>query len=516
MPASIRRLSRAAAAVLAAALLLSQMPALAAPAEPAIPEVIQSNGLPYCIMVNRQENTVTVYTTDDAGAYTVPIRAMVCSTARAGYTTATGTFSISDKYRWHLMEGDVYTQYDSRFNKHTLFHSICFSECYRPDTLITSQYNKLGQDASMGCIRLQTIDAKWIYDNCAAGTVVKIYDSPNPGPLGKPEKVPASIPASPRWDPTDPDPDNPYTYASLSDLRLDRQALTLKTGRPASLTFTTTPETPGDLNVVWASSNPAVATVDALGNVTAVGMGTAVITATSGRIADRCVVTVPNAPLPFLDVGENDWFTDDVIWSCHQGYMKGMGDNLFDPYGSVTQAMALQLLYRTNGGSDTSGESWYSAAQAWAEGAGLLSCFSDGQFHPDQLIFRQELANLFYFYEVHLMGNDQPPTGDLTSYLDGDTVSEDALPAVRWATATGILQGNESGQLLPYADVGRAQFAAIHHRFLELQQAKIAPIDPDTTPIDPEPAPIDPPPAPIDPEPTETLPQPAGNIPMDE
>ena len=39
-----------------------------------------------------------------------------------------------------------------------------------PSTQSTVQFNKLGQTASHGCIRLSVGDAKWIYDNCALGT----------------------------------------------------------------------------------------------------------------------------------------------------------------------------------------------------------------------------------------------------------------------------------------------------------------------------------------------------------
>ncbi len=70
------------------------------------------------------------------------------------------------------------------------------------------EYNKLGQTASAGCVRLTVADTKWIYDNCPSGTVVVIYSSPDPGPLGKPEAQ--QIPLDCGWDPTDPDPDNPW------------------------------------------------------------------------------------------------------------------------------------------------------------------------------------------------------------------------------------------------------------------------------------------------------------------
>jgi len=75
----------------------------------------------------------------------------------------------------------------------------------------------LGQPASKGCVRLSVIDAKWIYDNCANGTKVEVYDSPDPGPLGKPltYKINANSPFR-GWDPTDPDPGNPWKQGKVN------------------------------------------------------------------------------------------------------------------------------------------------------------------------------------------------------------------------------------------------------------------------------------------------------------
>lgn len=57
-------------------------------------------------------------------------------------------------------------------------------------------------------------------------------------------------------------------------------------------TTTITPTiTPADANVVWASSNPRVATVTG-GVVTGVAAGTAIITATAGTFSASCTVTV--------------------------------------------------------------------------------------------------------------------------------------------------------------------------------------------------------------------------------
>lgn len=163
---------------------------------------------PYYIKVNKLQNCVTIYKADENGKYTVPVKAMACST---GPATPLGTYNTLVKYRWKLLMGDVWGQYSTRIVKGILFHSVWYYKM-DPSTLSTTQYNKLGSSASHGCIRLSVVDAKWIYDNCGVGTTVEIYNDKDPGPLGKPESI--KIPAGVGWDPTDPSKDNPYNSKS--------------------------------------------------------------------------------------------------------------------------------------------------------------------------------------------------------------------------------------------------------------------------------------------------------------
>lgn len=162
----------------------------------------------YHIKVNYGANVVTVYKKDNSGKYTVPVKAMVCSTGKA--TPTSGTYKMSNKYRWHQLNGGVYGQYCSRITGHILFHSVPYAT-NSPDSLKYTAYDKLGTKASAGCIRLTVADAYWIYSNCASGTNVEFYSSSDPGPLGKPSAQKISSNEKCRnWDPTDPLPKNPW------------------------------------------------------------------------------------------------------------------------------------------------------------------------------------------------------------------------------------------------------------------------------------------------------------------
>ena len=166
---------------------------------------------PYFIRVNYKANVVTIYAKDDEGNYTVPYKAMVCSCGT--YTPKSGTYKTSNKYVWRPLINNVYGHYATRIVNKILFHSVPYTAASN-DALEYWEYDKLGQTASEGCVRLTVRDAKWIYNNCPSGTMVEFYADSTPGPLGKPsaQKISSNVECR-DWDPTDPKEGNPWhTY----------------------------------------------------------------------------------------------------------------------------------------------------------------------------------------------------------------------------------------------------------------------------------------------------------------
>lgn len=153
----------------------------------------------YVIKVNKQQCITTVYAKDGDNGYIIPVVAFICS---PGPGTPLGTFYTPAKYRWHLLYGDVYGQWDTRISGHVLFHSVYYTSYNNNLSLSTVAYNKLGTQDSMGCIRLTAGDAKWVYDNCSLNTKVVIYNSSKTEPLKKPTAY--KLPSWHTWDPTDP------------------------------------------------------------------------------------------------------------------------------------------------------------------------------------------------------------------------------------------------------------------------------------------------------------------------
>lgn len=127
----------------------------------------------YYIKVNLKTQTVNIYQKDEINRYSIPVKTMLCSTGE--YTPKSGKYKITTyKQEWLGLQGNVYGQYCTQIVGNILFHSVPYLEKYNPSSLEYWEYDKLGQDVSLGCIRLTVENAKWIYDNCDAGTRSRI------------------------------------------------------------------------------------------------------------------------------------------------------------------------------------------------------------------------------------------------------------------------------------------------------------------------------------------------------
>ena len=165
-----------------------------------VESLLGSDG-PYLIKINKEMNCMTIYAQDGGNGYIIPVKSFLTS---VGDDTPVGTFKTPEKYRWRLMIHDVYTQYATRLGAGLpiLIHSIIY-DAANPMTVWASTYNNMGIARSAGCIRLVSGDAKWVYDHCALGTTVQVYNSSVAGPFERPT-IAAEIPFEQTWDPSDP------------------------------------------------------------------------------------------------------------------------------------------------------------------------------------------------------------------------------------------------------------------------------------------------------------------------
>ena len=96
----------------------------------------------------------------------------------------------------------------------------------------------------------------------------------------------------------------------ITDMKMTSETLEMTTGAQTTLDVNITPSNASYRNVVWSSSNEAVASVTGAGVVNALAEGEAVITATQpdNNISCTCVVTVKN---PVVEINIGDYYYSD-------------------------------------------------------------------------------------------------------------------------------------------------------------------------------------------------------------
>ena len=175
----------------------------------------------------------------------------------------------------------------------------------------------------------------------------------------------------------------------------------------------------------------------------------------------------------FDDVAEDAWYAADVQYAVDNGLMQGVGGGLFAPDGLTTRAQLVTVLYRLEGqpavtGSsfdDVSAEDYFYKPVEWAAANKIVNGYGDRVFGPSDALTREQFASVLYRY-ADFKGYDVSATRGIAGYIDYLEISDWADKAVRWAVATGLLQGN-GDRLSPAGSATRAQMAAILHRFCD-------------------------------------------------
>ena len=119
------------------------------------------------------------------------------------------------------------------------------------------------------------------------------------------------------------------------------------------------PEDAIDKTLTWSSSNENVATVDDIGNVTAVGEGVALITVTANDgsgVTANCNITVTPPPPPSAGVGAETHEAKEIIytWEELNEIAKVISNNYGEEAGKVNND-TVEVNVSINGKSDTLG-----------------------------------------------------------------------------------------------------------------------------------------------------------------
>ena len=259
-----------------------------------------------------------------------------------------------------------------------------------------------------------------------------------------------------------------------TQLTLDPVSVRLAVGKTQALTLTVVPENATG-TVVWSSSNPAVATVDETGNVTAVAAGTTTITAVLGTqtaVATISVVCGTDTCQYYTDVDAGAWYHPAVDFVTEHKLMQGVDAKArtFVPGHELTRAQLAQVLYNMENPGDTASEksfkdvkqgAWYYNAVIWAADNGIVKGYEDGCFYPNRPITREQMVTMLYRYMQFKGLKVDASSEDWKSFTDYANVHAWAQDAMAWAVHNGVVNGIQNNQLAPTHTAQRSQVAKI-------------------------------------------------------
>lgn len=157
----------------------------------------------------------------------------------------------------------------------------------------------------------------------------------------------------------------------------------------------------------------------------------------------------------FEDVSDGDWYAEAVKFCCEKGLMTGLDNgSTFSPEASASGSTVLAALQKLDGGSGP--------AIDWAVENEVVS----DSFNADEAVSREQLAQLLYAYASY-KGYDVTADEELSAFEDLSQIDEEALPAMQWAVASGLVRGTSASSLEPAADASRCQLATVLMRFCE-------------------------------------------------
>ena len=180
--------------------------------------------------------------------------------------------------------------------------------------------------------------------------------------------------------------------------------------------------------ITYESSNESVAKVNAAtGEVTIVGVGTAVIAATAAgsdnydeasasytltvfRRASAPSATTPDPEpepddgLPFTDVPKSAYYYDAVDWAVGKEITDGVSATQFAPNATCTRSQSVTFLYRALGKkvesstsfTDVPANAFYADAVNWAVANNVTNGTSATTFSPNADCTRAEIVTFLY------------------------------------------------------------------------------------------------------------------------
>ena len=168
------------------------------------------------------------------------------------------------------------------------------------------------------------------------------------------------------------------------------------------------------------------------------------------------------------------WAEPYVDFIAAREIFRGVGNDRFDPDGTMTRAMFVTVLHRLLGSpaakrdcafTDVAAGSWYAAAVAWAAENGVVMGVSDDRFAPDDPVTREQMCALICRF-LRAAGYEIPETEAGADFTDASAVSAWAAADVAACQRMGLIGGYPDGSFRPQGKATRAENCVVLERMI--------------------------------------------------
>ncbi len=182
----------------------------------------------------------------------------------------------------------------------------------------------------------------------------------------------------------------------------------------------------------------------------------------------------------FRDLDTTKWYHEAIDTMLREGLMNGTGNGLFEPNGTLTRAMLVTILWRSEGKpaasaqtsfTDVPAGAYYAEAVRWAAANGVVKGVSSTEFGPSKNITRQELVTILWRLAAKKGLNTSNAGLTVPEFADRSQIAAWAAEAMSWGCTRGILTGKSANRVDPTGTAPRAEAAAMIVRFRNLGTA---------------------------------------------
>lgn len=180
------------------------------------------------------------------------------------------------------------------------------------------------------------------------------------------------------------------------------------------------------------------------------------------------VTGASNMGTSFEDLSDH-WAEGEIMTLYEKGYVKGVSKTQMNPSGTLSRMESVVLVHRLVADSlAVDDEKWYEAAVRDAKKKLWIPMWSEAELN--QTMTRLEMIQMIYSAEMPAPAAYADVS--IEQYTDLDTVDSTYHDAIKWATATGILKGQNGNRIMPDEALTRAEGMVIVNRLLTYRETE--------------------------------------------